>query len=81
MIVTVKNLREKLDEFNSKNKYLTNCEYCHNQVIYTDDKLRDNINIKCPYCGHMQKVFYRNKYNMKLKLVNPNCFDDDFYKV
>ena len=80
MIRLIKTIQEEIENFNSQNKYIETCEYCHNQVIYTEDELRESI-IKCPHCGHIQKVFYRNKYNIKLKSVNPNCFDDDFYKV
>ena len=46
----------------------------------TEDELQEGI-IKCPYCGHAQKVFYKNKYNMKLKPITSSCFDDDSYKV
>lgn len=80
MITTVESLREKLEEFNSQSKYLVTCEYCHNQSLYTEDELRESI-IKCPHCGHTQKVFYKNKYNVKLKPITSSCFDDDSYKV
>jgi DNA-directed RNA polymerase subunit RPC12/RpoP len=80
MITTVESLREKLEKFNSQSKYIVTCEYCHNQLLYTEDELQESI-IKCPYCGHAQKVFYKNKYNMKLKPITSSCFDDDSYKV
>ena len=80
MITTIESLREKLEQFNSQSKYIVTCEYCHNQLLYTEDELRESI-IKCPYCGHTQKVFCKNKYNAKLKLITSSCFDDDSYKV
>jgi DNA-directed RNA polymerase subunit RPC12/RpoP len=80
MITTIEDLREKLGKFNSQSKYMVTCEYCHNQLLYTEDELQESI-IKCPYCGHTQKVFYKNKYNMKLKPITSSCFDDDSYKV
>ena len=80
MITTIENLREKLEKFNSQSKHIVTCEYCHNQLLYTEDELQESI-IKCPYCGHTQKVFYKNKYNMKLKPITSSCFDDDSYKV
>ena len=80
MIITIKSLCERIEKFNSQNKYITTCEYCHNQLLYTSNELNDNV-IKCPCCGHTQKVFCKNKYNVKLKSINSSCFDDDFYKV
>jgi ribosomal protein S27E len=80
MITTIKSLCERIEEFNSYHKYIVTCEYCHNQLLYTEDELQESI-IKCPYCGHTQKVFCKNKYNMKLKSINSSCFEDDFYKV
>lgn len=80
MIITIKSLCERIEEFNSQNKYITTCEYCHNQLLYTEEELQESI-IKCPYCSCTQKVFCKNKYNVKLKSINSSCFDDDFYKV
>lgn len=80
MITTIESLREKLEKFNSQSKYLVTCEYCHNQLLYTENELQEGI-IKCPYCGHTQKVFYKNKYNVKLKSITSSCFDDNSYKV
>lgn len=79
MITTIKSLCERIEEFNSYHKYITTCEYCNNQILYTKDELYDKI-IKCPYCGHTQKILYDNIYNIRLKSIS-NCFDDDSYKV
>ena len=38
MITTIESLREKLEKFNSLNKYLVTCEYCHNQLLYTENE-------------------------------------------
>lgn len=80
MIITIKSLCERIEEFNSYHKYIVTCEYCHNQLLYTEDELQESI-IKCPYCGHTQKISYKSDYNAKLKLITYNHFEDDFYKV
>ena len=80
MITTIKSLHERIEEFNSHNKYIATCEYCRNQFLYTSNELNDNI-VKCPYCGHTQKITYKNDCNVKLKLISYNHFEDDFYKV
>lgn len=80
MIKTIKSLLEEVDKFNSYNKYIETCDYCHNQTIYTNNELDGNI-FKCPYCGHTQKILYKKEYNVILKLSIVNSFDDDSYKV
>lgn len=80
MIKTIKSLQEEIEKFNSQNKYITTCEYCKHQIIYTKDKLQNNI-IKCPYCGHTQKILFDNNYNVKLRFAKSLDIDDDSYRV
>ena len=80
MIITVKSLCERIEEFNSYHKYITTCEYCNHQILYTEDELRDK-EIKCPYCGHTQKVLFKTDYNVKLRFARSIDIDDDSYKV
>ena len=83
MIRLIKTIQEEIENFNSQNKYIETCDFCHNQILYTQDELRDNI-IKCPYCGHTQKIRFKQEYNIKLNILTQRCFDefdDDSYKV
>ena len=83
MITTIKSLRERIEEFNSHHKYITTCEYCHNQFLYTSNELNDDV-IKCPYCGHTQKIRFKQEYNIKLNIstqIYVDELDDDSYKV
>lgn len=83
MIRLIKTIQEEIENFNSQNKYIETCDFCHNQILYTQDELRDNI-IKCPYCGHIQKIRFKQEYNIKLNILTRRCgdeFDDDSYKV
>ena len=83
MIKTVKTIQEEIEQFNSQQKYIENCDFCRNQILYTQDELQNNI-IKCPYCGHTQKIRFKQEYNIKLNISNQRYvdeFDDDSYKV
>lgn len=80
MIKLIKTIQEEIDRFNSQKKYLETCEYCSHQFIYTEDEIRDNI-LKCPYCGHTQKVYYKKVYNPILKFVQNSLYEDDYFKV
>ena len=81
MIRPLKTIREEIEKFNSQRKYIVNCDFCNTQILYTANELRGNI-IKCPYCGHMQKVLYKNEYDVRLQAIISSSFDDgDSYKV
>lgn len=80
MIRQLKTIREEIEKFNSQQKYIENCDFCNTQILYTVNELRGNI-IKCPYCGHMQKVLYKNEYDVRLHATISTSFDDDSYKV
>ena len=91
MIITTKNLQEKIEQFNSHKIYICTCSYCENDVIYTKDERRDKINIarkhdytiKCPYCGHMEPISrdFEIVYDCKIVLKELNSFMDEEFTV
>lgn len=81
MSYTLEELNNQIRNFNESTKYLDTCIYCGKSIIYNSNEFHDNI-FKCPYCGHMQKILVKNKFNIRLSIkTDENSFDSDSYKV
>lgn len=81
MSYTLEELNNQIRNFNESTKYLDTCDYCGKSIIYNSNEFHDNI-LKCPYCGHVQKILVKNKFNIILNTkTDENSFDSDSYKV
>ena len=84
MVVTIKSIKEKVLKFNSQKKYLCSCSFCNNSILFTKDELNDNI-IKCPYCGHWEKIrdfeLDYMEYDIKIQLKTGSEFNSESFLV
>jgi DNA-directed RNA polymerase subunit RPC12/RpoP len=84
MICTIDNLVEQINKFNSLIKYLCRCEHCNHQILFSKDEIRDGI-VKCPYCGHWEKIHdyeldYK-EYDLKLRAKIGSEFNSEVFNV
>lgn len=84
MICTIDNLVEQINKFNSLKKYLCRCEYCNHQILFSKSEVRDGV-IKCPYCGHWEKILDYEldymEYDLKLRTKIGSEFNSEGFTV
>lgn len=81
MIKTLQEIDNKIREFNESTKYEETCVFCGRTILYTIDEIDDH-KMKCPYCGHIQKIFKYNKIDIKIhQKISEHNFDSDSFKV
>lgn len=84
MVYLLDSLIEKITQFNSKVKYLCRCEYCNHQLLFSKSEVRDGV-IKCPYCGHWEKILDYEldymEYDLKLRTKIGSEFNSEGFTV
>ena len=84
MVYLLDSLIEKITQFNSKVKYLCSCDFCNHKILFSKDEIRDSV-VKCPYCGHWEKILDCEldymEYDLKLRTKIGGEFNSEGFTV